>query len=675
MAKKKKKKAAKQKKAQQHHQKNQGGAGHHVKPHHSSGAAVKLPHLTEPSRTVETTFSKKLEKVVRDFEQKTRAKWAKMPVILLGMPAEHERGPGQKRWRKLHTDLKKISIQGLCIIVLAFGAVGIEALSHNRVFPRISVGRHAFGMIPLDQLGSVWDKRISNYQNEAFVFQYDGQSVSLPLTQLQIVLDKKSTLAHVPVFDFQKNNFLQLVWHGLFAKEVPPVFHRNDRIVFEEVEKALHLDQQRAHSATFILDDQKKLALVGEQNGIIINQAILNQAVEQNLISLSKAPIAITTLTELPAVSSVDLQKFQPDLQVKLENQLLIKYDGQTWKFKPLDYLTELSFRRENDQVIITVPETLFKGSFFSEIFKKIERDVSNLKIFYNEQNQIVFEGQARDGLHVNQPGLRADLEMGINSLDREISLNTEITKAELNIDERLQAEGIKELIGVGHTAFAGSPTNRRHNIANGMSKFVGIIIKPGETFSFNKYLGEVDGSTGYKLELVIKAEGTLPEYGGGICQVSSTFFKAALLSGLPIVERRPHSYAVGYYAQVDGYGLDSTIYPGVVDLKFTNDTPGSILIQPYIDGDHAYVNFFGTNDGRQVKLENYWRGNFRGAGATQLIPTKTLPPGARKSIETAHGGFDASWDRVIIKNGQEIRDKFYSIYRATANRILVGEE
>jgi vancomycin resistance protein YoaR len=146
-------------------------------------------------------------------------------------------------------------------------------------------------------------------------------------------------------------------------------------------------------------------------------------------------------------------------------------------------------------------------------------------------------------------------------------------------------------------------------------------------------------------------------------------------LSGLPIVERKPHSYAVGYYAQIDGYGLDSTIYPGVVDLKFTNNTPASILIQPYIDGDDAYVNFFGTSDGRQVKLENYWRGNFRSSGSTQLIPTTTLPPGARKQIESAHGGFDTSWERVIIKEGQEIRDKINSAYRATSNRILVGEE
>ena len=156
---------------------------------------------------------------------------------------------------------------------------------------------------------------------------------------------------------------------------------------------------------------------------------------------------------------------------------------------------------------------------------------------------------------------------------------------------------------------------------------------------------------------------------------MSSTVFKAALFSGLPIVERAPHSYAVGYYAQIDGYGLDATIYPGVRDFRFLNDTGYNILIQTFTDGTHAYVNFFGTSDGRSARLENYWRGNYRGAGGTKLIPTSTLPTGVKKQIETAVGGFDASWDRVITdKDGIETREKIYSVYRATANRILVGE-
>jgi len=237
-----------------------------------------------------------------------------------------------------------------------------------------------------------------------------------------------------------------------------------------------------------------------------------------------------------------------------------------------------------------------------------------------------------------------------------------------------LAAQGVKELIGTGHTAFAGSPNNRIHNIKTGIDKFNGLTIKPGETFSFNDNLGVVDDTTGYKLELVIKAEGTIPEYGGGICQVSSTAFKAALWSGLPIVERSNHSYAVSYYAQIDGYGLDSTIYPGVKDLRFTNDTPGTIVIQSYLVGTDAYFKFYGTSDGRTVKMEGPIQSNYKPGGGTVLVPSKTLAPGAKKQVESSHPGFDILWTRTVIKNGQEIKDKIISNYRATSNRILVGE-
>src|SRR6185369_9524297 len=105
---------------------------------------------------------------------------------------------------------------------------------------------------------------------------------------------------------------------------------------------------------------------------------------------------------------------------------------------------------------------------------------------------------------------------------------------------------GINELVAVGESDFKGSPKNRIHNVTVGTDKFNGLIIDKGEEFSFNKYLGDVDEEHGFLPELVIKATGTVPEFGGGLCQVSSTTFRAAMNAGLTITERRNHSYAVG---------------------------------------------------------------------------------------------------------------------------------
>lgn len=231
-----------------------------------------------------------------------------------------------------------------------------------------------------------------------------------------------------------------------------------------------------------------------------------------------------------------------------------------------------------------------------------------------------------------------------INSLqqgDAEATLAASTTEPENSLSE-LNNLGIKELISRGESKFNGSPKNRRHNIKIGVEKMVGIIVMPGDEFSFNKYLGPVEAYTGFLPELVIKATGTVPEFGGGLCQVSSTTFRAAMQAGLPITQRRNHAYAVQYYAP---QGTDATIYPGVIDLKFTNDTGNAILIWPYFtDSDHLVFDFYGTKDGREVTLEK---------------PVQY----DRKS----DGSMKASWTRIVRKNGEEEKVTFNSTYRSPA--------
>lgn len=201
---------------------------------------------------------------------------------------------------------------------------------------------------------------------------------------------------------------------------------------------------------------------------------------------------------------------------------------------------------------------------------------------------------------------------------------------------------GITELIGRGESNFAGSPANRRHNIRVGVEKMKGIIVKPGDEFSFNHYLGPVEASEGFVPELVIKGNDTIPELGGGLCQVSSTTFRAVMHAGLPVTQRKNHSYAVQYYAP---QGTDATIYPGVIDLKFRNDTGHSILIWPYLkDNNHLVFDFYGTDDGREVKLNN------------PVVYDRQ-----------SNGAMKATWTRTVIKNGQESTDRFASVYRPPA--------
>ncbi|OGE80804.1 MAG: hypothetical protein A3H72_02975 [Candidatus Doudnabacteria bacterium RIFCSPLOWO2_02_FULL_48_8] len=196
---------------------------------------------------------------------------------------------------------------------------------------------------------------------------------------------------------------------------------------------------------------------------------------------------------------------------------------------------------------------------------------------------------------------------------------------------------GIAELVAVGESDFSGSPKNRIHNIKVGSAKYNGIIIQPSQEFSFNKFLGDVDAENGFLPELVIKRTGVVPEFGGGLCQVSSTAFRAAMNAGLPIVERRNHSFAVKYYAP---QGTDATIYPGSTDLRFTNNLSSHLLIWTRIEGYKLYYDFYGTKDDRLVEFD----------GPTQYD-------------KKADGSMKAIWTRHVSLNGQQSEQIFKSTY------------
>jgi len=180
----------------------------------------------------------------------------------------------------------------------------------------------------------------------------------------------------------------------------------------------------------------------------------------------------------------------------------------------------------------------------------------------------------------------------------KKIKMNI-VTKVPEIREDNLGILGIFELISEGISSFSGSPSNRIHNIKKGASKFNGVLVKPGEEFSFNKTLGPVGSATGFLPELVIKENKTIPEYGGGLCQVSTTAFRAALLAGLPILERKEHAYRVKYYEWLYGSGVDATIYSPHPDMRFKNDTGHYILIQTRVSGTKLVFDFYGSKDGR----------------------------------------------------------------------------
>ncbi|MDD5732034.1 MAG: VanW family protein [Patescibacteria group bacterium] len=263
------------------------------------------------------------------------------------------------------------------------------------------------------------------------------------------------------------------------------------------------------------------------------------------------------------------------------------------------------------------------------------------------------------------------EIKNAIIDQDNKVKLRVQIVEAK-NVED-MGKMGIKELVATGQSNFFGSPNNRVHNIAVGAQVFNGILIKPGENFSFITYLGEVSAKTGYLPELVIKEDKTIPEYGGGLCQVSTTFFRTAINAGFPILERTEHAYRVVYYEPA---GFDSTIYDPKPDLIFKNDTANYILIQTRISSTELFVDFYGTNDGRKVEVSKSVVYNFVAPGDPIMIETTDLAPGEKKQTDIAHTGADAYFTRKITyADGKAKDDRFDSHYIPWRAKFLVGKE
>lgn len=228
---------------------------------------------------------------------------------------------------------------------------------------------------------------------------------------------------------------------------------------------------------------------------------------------------------------------------------------------------------------------------------------------------------------------------------------------------EEVNNLGIRELQGVGKSFFRGSIPARVHNISLAASRLNGILIVPGEIFSFNNALGEVSANTGYKQAYVIKEKRTILDDGGGVCQVSTTFFRAALAAGLPIEERQAHAYRVSYYEQGgQGPGLDATVYAPRVDLKVKNDTPAHILIQARVDAKNSILTFefYGTSDGRKTTIAKpkVWDQVPPPPDLYQDDPT--LPKGQVKQIDFAAWGAKTAFDWKVTRGEEVLQDRTF---------------
>lgn len=233
-------------------------------------------------------------------------------------------------------------------------------------------------------------------------------------------------------------------------------------------------------------------------------------------------------------------------------------------------------------------------------------------------------------------------------------------------------SRGITGLLGVGNTNYRGSSEARKTNIHVGASRFQDRLFE-GKVFSFNQFLGPITRGAGFVDGLVISGGRTDEGLGGGICQVSTTAFRSLYMAGLPVRERSPHSYQVGFYQP---QGLDAAIYQPTLDLKFTNDTGEAIWFQSDWDDETGEFNIYSFGKPRDftVQLSAPRVISTVPAPADRLIPTDTLLKGQRRQVDWAVEGGTLEIDRLFVKDGKTVKkETLKSTYKPWPNIYLVG--
>jgi len=397
--------------------------------------------------------------------------------------------------------------------------------------------------------------------------------------------------------------------------------------------------------------------------------------IEEQFSHLSNNKIGLKTITARPSVHASDLETLKPEAENliargNLELKASTTATSSTWTVKKEILASWIISEGEIGKFHLSLDLDKISNFLKDKIAPNVDQEAKTPRYEIKNGKMSSWQNGA-DGQKLNLENSAIQIkEQYLNNKSNQVDLVIDTIKSK--VAENADSLNVQELLGTGHSNFSGSPVNRRHNIQVGADAVNGMLIAPGEEFSLVKTLGEIDASTGYLPELVIKNNKTIPEYGGGLCQVATTVFRSALVSGLPITARQNHSYRVSYYEPA---GTDAAVYDPWPDMRFLNDTGNYILIQSRIVKNDIYFDFWGKKDGRTATSTKPTIYNITKPAPAKLIETTDLKPGEKKCTEHAHNGADAYFDySVTYASGDTKSTKFKSHYVPWQEVCLIGK-
>ncbi len=631
--------------------------------------------------------------------------------------------------RPIWTHIALIYLASVVAVILVIFGVFSVAFA-GEIYPRVSVAGVMVGGLKPEAAKAKLEEQLKNQALQPVILTTEaGRSFTIKPETIEATYDIDQSVAKAMAIGRDQvwfTSLTQKLTSPLFGFDLPAAVKVNDQAhdrSLEEIVKTVNVPEKNA-------------ALVIKNGIASISAAETSQTIElkqlrpQVLAAFGNSQdrtISLKLAKKEPKVNEAAVESAKKQAEAILAEAISLTHQDKKYTASPADIGNWLT-TKEVTQFLKTRLELDYDlakiDQFIGEIANQIDQEPVNARLAVTG-GQINIIESSKDGQKLNREAAKTDLikilairqeipaiktspsqssaEPAASSTGSaepsaspspnlpasEVVLRVEVKKPDVTNDN-ISSVGIKERIAVSTTDFKGSPANRQENIKVGTRLFNGIILKPGQQFSAVKSLGRIDESAGFKPELVIKQDQLATEVGGGLCQVSTTFFRAAMNAGLQIDERKNHRFRVGYYEakpanpDPEDYvtnnaktlvGIDATIYDPSPDLKVTNDTGNYLLVQARIEGTRLTVELFGTKDGRKVSVDGpYITSTTPAPSEIQYIDDPTLPTGQTKQKEKAVAGAKTSFTYLVEKDGNTLhKNTFTSSYTAWQAKFYRG--
>ncbi|MCX6081732.1 MAG: VanW family protein [Chloroflexi bacterium] len=581
------------------------------------------------------------------------------------------------------------------LFVLIFLSLGYRLMYSGRIFPGISIaGVDVSGLKTSD--AAIKIEAALTFPTSGRIVLRDGGNVWVE-TPANLGMQLDPTASADAAFEFGRagglfQNINDQLNAGQVGVIIPPVIVFDQGVAYTYLQNLAPLVEKPVTEASLVITGLD----VSSQPGQLGHKLDFDSSIvyiHAQMQSFRDGEIPLVILDQAPQVMDASVQADAARRLLAAPFAITLpdarSGDPGPWQIEPVDLAPMLRVGRlgsgPGSQYVVQFDRDRLHG-YLETISKQVDRPEADARFIFDEQTGQIYPIQAsRVGLRVDSRGSMDAIQKAVGAGEQSAILRVDATQPLVADTATSQQLNIVQLVGSQTTYFVGSSAARKNNIETAASKYNGLLVAPGATFSMGQYMGDVSLDNGFAEALIIFNGKTIKGVGGGVCQVSTTLFRTVFYAGFPIAERHAHAYRVLYYEQGPGgrsdpslSGFDATVYFPLVDFKFTNDTPYWLLMETFFDSASSSLTWklFSTFDGRSVQA------TFSGPtnNVPALPPTVTFnpdaAPGSVTHVDYAVDGADVTINRAVIRNNQTLlSDHFVTNYQPWADACEYGPD